>query len=157
MICPICRAVAAAPRIRKAGVDILACSGCGSSFWQPAQGFDAASIYGVDYFEGRGCASGYDDYASLEPALRRNFARRLRALGTPPAGARLLDLGAAYGFAIDEARRLGWRACGLEISAAAAKGSPCALFSGTKKPLAVNQRPTTTRLWMANATSAVAG
>jgi SAM-dependent methyltransferase len=131
MRCPVCRAAPAAPRIRKAGVDILRCSGCGSAFWQPAEGFDPASIYGADYFEGRECAAGYDDYASLEPALRHNFTRRLRALGAPPAGARLLDLGPAYGFAIDEARRLGWRACGLELSAAAARRALATLGSGS--------------------------
>jgi len=119
--CPICLAAAATPRLQKAGTTILACASCGSAFWQPDAAFDPARIYGAGYFAGSDEASGYDDYASLEVSLRHNFVRRLRALGAPRGGARLLDLGAAYGFAVDEARRLGWRAVGLEVSPAAAR------------------------------------
>lgn len=119
--CPVCLAAAATPRLQKAGTTILFCADCGSAFWQPGAGFDPAGIYGAGYFAGSDHASGYDDYASLEASLRHNFVRRLRTLGAPRAGARLLDLGAAYGFAVDEARRLGWRAAGLEVSAAAAR------------------------------------
>jgi SAM-dependent methyltransferase len=119
--CPVCRATAAAPRLRKAGVAILSCASCGSAFWEPEAAFDPAALYGARYFASRDGATGYDDYAALETSLRHNFARRLRALGAPRDGARLLDLGPAYGFAIDEARRLGWNAVGLEVSAAAAR------------------------------------
>jgi len=118
--CPVCRVDAAAPRLHKDGVAILACASCGSAFWQPDADFDAGALYGAGYFASADHAAGYDDYAALEGALRRNFARRLRALGAPHSGARLLDLGPAYGFAVDEARRLGWRAFGLEVSTAAA-------------------------------------
>lgn len=118
--CPVCGAPAA-PHLRTRGVEILACRGCGTGFWEPGAGFDPRAVYGAGYFEGVGHAAGYDDYAALEAALRRNFARRLRALGRPPAGGRLLDLGPAYGYAVDEARRLGWRALGLELSPAAAR------------------------------------
>jgi SAM-dependent methyltransferase len=117
----VCRGARVAPRLRKAGVEILFCGDCGTGFWEPGAAFDAGALYAAGYFEGAGHAAGYDDYAALEPALRANFARRLRALGAPPrAGARLLDLGPAYGFAVDEARRAGWRAVGLELSRAAA-------------------------------------
>jgi SAM-dependent methyltransferase len=119
--CPVCLAAAATPRLHKAGTTIFACASCGSAFWQPDAAFDSTGIYGTGYFAGSDHASGYDDYASLESSLRHNFVRRLRKLGLPNEGARLLDLGAAYGFAVAEARRLGWRAVGLEISPAAAR------------------------------------
>lgn len=119
--CPVCLADAAAPRLHKAGTTILRCARCGSAFWQPGIEFDAAGLYGAGYFADSEEATGYDDYASLEVSLRHNFVRRLRKLGAPRAGARLLDLGAAYGFAVDEARRLGWHAVGLEVSPAAAR------------------------------------
>jgi SAM-dependent methyltransferase len=119
--CPICLAAAATPRLYKAGTTIFACASCGSAFWQPDAAFDPVGIYDAGYFAGSDHASGYDDYASLEVSLRHNFVRRLRALGAPREGERLLDLGAAYGFAVDEARRLGWRAVGLEVSPAAAR------------------------------------
>jgi SAM-dependent methyltransferase len=119
--CPVCLAAAATPHLQKAGTTIFACASCGSAFWQPDAAFDTAGIYDAGYFAGSDHASGYDDYASLEVSLRHNFVRRLRALGAPREGARLLDLGAAYGFAVDEARRLGWRAVGLEVSPTAAR------------------------------------
>jgi SAM-dependent methyltransferase len=140
--CPVCRSGAAAPRLRKAGVAILACASCGSAFWQPGAEFDARALYAGEYFASSTHAVGYDDYAALEGSLRHNFARRLRALGAPRDGARLLDLGPAYGFAIDEARRLGWRAVGLEVSRDAAKrahalcGAPIAVGDAQAIPFA---------------------
>lgn len=131
LICAVCRSARVAPRLRKSGVEILFCAECGTGFWQPEAGFSAASIYGGRYFEGAPEAAGYDDYGALEPSLRRNFARRLRALGTPQRlGARLLDLGPAYGYAVDEARRAGWRALGLELSRAAATRAAAGAGSG---------------------------
>jgi SAM-dependent methyltransferase len=127
--CPVCGAEAA-PRLRKGGVEILFCSDCGVGFWQPAPGFDAGALYGAHYFEGRDLGPGYDDYAALESALRHNFARRLRALRAPPAGARLLDLGPAFGYAVGEARRQGWWATGLEVSRAAAARAAAAAGAG---------------------------
>jgi SAM-dependent methyltransferase len=118
--CPVCGAAAAA-WLHKDGVEIRRCAECGLGFWRPDAAFRSASIYDGAYFEGGTLGPGYDDYGALEGALRRNFARRVAALGPPSPGARLLDLGAAYGFAVDEARRAGWRASGLEVSAAAAR------------------------------------
>jgi SAM-dependent methyltransferase len=114
------------PRLRKAGIPILFCAVCGTGFWQPGPDVDPTALYDASYFEGADHAAGYDDYASLEGTLRATFARRLRALGPPPqAGARLLDLGPAYGFAVAESCRAGWRAVGLELSpAAAARAAP---------------------------------
>lgn len=102
------------------GARIHFCADCGTGSWEPGPDFAARSLYGAGYFESATEPAGYDDYASLEPALRDTFARRLRALGPPRRGARLLDLGPAFGYAVDEARRQGWRACGLELSRAAA-------------------------------------
>lgn len=104
---------------------ILFCSDCGTGFWQAGRGHDPSALYGPDYFESATQPVGYDDYGSLEHSLRANFSRRLRALGEPPrVGARLLDVGSAYGYAVDEARRAGWRATGLELSPAAAVRAP---------------------------------
>jgi SAM-dependent methyltransferase len=103
------------------GVEIEECAGCGVRFWRPPPGFDPRSTYDAGYFADASSARGYDDYAALEPALRRNFARRLARLGRPAPGARLLDVGAAYGFAVGEALAAGWRALGVEISAAGAR------------------------------------
>jgi SAM-dependent methyltransferase len=119
----VCRTGRAEPRLRKAGVEILFCAACGTGFWQRGAGFEPASLYGPGYFEGPSESAGYDDYGALEAALRHTFVRRLRRLGPPRPGARLLDLGPAFGYAGDEARRLGWRAAGLDVSRAAAARS----------------------------------
>jgi SAM-dependent methyltransferase len=108
-------------RLRAGGVAIAECAGCGVRFWRPPRGFDARSTYDASYFADPSEARGYDDYGTLEPALRRTFARRLARLGAPAPGARLLDVGAAYGFAVTEARAAGWSAFGVEVSAAAAR------------------------------------
>jgi SAM-dependent methyltransferase len=119
---------------------ISECAACGVRFWRPPPGFDPRSTYDARYFADPANARGYDDYAALEPALRRNFARRLARLGAPAPGARLLDVGAAYGFALSEARAAGWRAAGVEISAAAARraaragGAAIALADATALP-----------------------
>jgi SAM-dependent methyltransferase len=108
-------------RFRARGVAITECAECGVRFWRPPPGFDPRSTYDAGYFADSSAARGYDDYAALEPALRRNFARRLARLGAPAPGARLLDVGAAYGFAVAEAQSAGWRAFGVEISATGAR------------------------------------
>jgi SAM-dependent methyltransferase len=101
---------------------ILECVACGLAWWEPGADFAPERIYDAAYFRGPD-ARGYADYAGEEAALRRNFARRLARLGAPARGARVLDVGAAYGFGVAEARRAGWHAFGIEIGAAAARAA----------------------------------
>jgi len=119
--CAICGVGRTRLKLRKAGSEILECTSCRCQFWLPPPGFRAEEIYGATYFEGARTLEGYDDYGSMEGPLRRTFRRRLKALGTPESEDGLLDIGAAYGYAVEEARRLGWRATGLEVSRAAAQ------------------------------------
>jgi len=128
--CAVCGAGPARPKLRKDGVQILACPACGLAWWEPPAGFRPEALYDGAYFGDPGERRGYDDYASLEGALRRSFARRLARLPAPAAGARLLDVGAAFGFAVAEARGAGWRAIGLERSREAAGRAARALPGG---------------------------
>src|SRR5262249_36404199 len=64
----------------------------------------------------RDADSGYGDYLSAENSHRRMAARRLRWIGRYQAPGRLLDVGCAAGFFIDEARQRGWEVAGIEIS-----------------------------------------
>jgi SAM-dependent methyltransferase len=118
--CTVCGAESPRPKYQKQGVEILECRRCGVAFWSPPEDFRAEDVYDGAYFRDTESAHGYDDYRALEPVLRRNFARRIGRIPRPSAGARLLDLGAAYGFAVSEAQRLGWKATGVEVCAAAA-------------------------------------
>jgi SAM-dependent methyltransferase len=119
--CAVCGAESPRAKLRKQGVEILECRDCGLAFWTPPGDFRPAGVYDAAYFTGPSASRGYDDYAGLEPALRLNFARRYAKLHLPRPGARLLDIGAAFGFAIVEAQSAGWDATGLEISRAAAE------------------------------------
>jgi SAM-dependent methyltransferase len=118
--CAVCGAGPARPKLRKDGIQIVACPDCGLAWWEPPAGFSPESLYDGAYFGDPGTHRGYDDYAGLERALRATFARRLARLPPPAAGARLLDVGAALGFAVSEAGRAGWQALGLERSREAA-------------------------------------
>lgn len=120
MRCTVCGAESPRPKHRKQGVGILQCRSCGVAFWTPPADFRPEDVYDGAYFGDSSAAHGYDDYAALEPVLRRNFARRMERIPQPQGVARLLDIGAAYGFAVSEAQRLGWDATGLEVSASAA-------------------------------------
>ncbi|MCC6642138.1 MAG: class I SAM-dependent methyltransferase, partial [Deltaproteobacteria bacterium] len=106
-------------KLCKQGVDVLQCSACALAFWLPAEHFDPSRIYDADYFASDAAAHGYDDYAALEPALRATFRRRVARLRLP-SGARLLDVGAAYGYAASEAQRAGLRVAAVELSREAA-------------------------------------
>ncbi len=117
--CPVCGSDSVRQKLRKQGVDVLQCGVCALAFWQPGAEFDPASLYDGDYFSGDHAAHGYDDYAALEPALRATFRRRLARLRGAP-GARLLDVGAAYGYAASEAERAGFRVAAIEVSREAA-------------------------------------
>jgi len=139
--CAACGARERRAKLRTHGVEILECGDCGLAFWEPGVGHRAAAVYDADYFDSSEAGHGYDDYAGLEEVLRRNFRRRVAAIPRPGPEARLVDIGAAYGYAVDESRRLGWRAVGLEISRAAAvraaraTGFRVAVASADRAPL----------------------
>lgn len=71
------------------------------------------------YFEGEGL--GYSSYLAQEPTLRRTFVHLLDTLERRSmTGGRLLEVGCAYGFFLDEARGRFDRCEGTELSEAAA-------------------------------------
>jgi SAM-dependent methyltransferase len=116
--CPACGTADVVERFAKAGHRYVACSGCGLSRLDPRpDAAQAAALYDATYFVGGG-NGGYQDYASDEVLHRANARRRLAVLGEtdvrPPG--RLLDVGCAHGFFLDEARRAGWGVAGVEIS-----------------------------------------
>lgn len=92
---------------------IVACA-CGLARTQLPAGFDPASIYTEDYFQG-GHVDGYADYRGSEAELRQEFRQVLAALRTHVRGGRLIELGCAYGYFLEEARAA-FEVCGVEIS-----------------------------------------
>jgi SAM-dependent methyltransferase len=126
--CVLCRAQvepATALVWRKDGYDIVRCPSCGLVFRaQPPEEQALDRIYDEDYFRDRperASRHGYADYLRDASLHRANARRRLRLLAeqTPHRG-RLLDVGCAGGFFVDEARRAGWEASGVDVSTAMA-------------------------------------
>ena len=117
--CPACgRATDHRHRFRVDGCDILQCRECGLGCTETS-GFDAAAYYTEDYFSG-GRADGYADYLGAEPVLRREFARSVEFIRRYRNGGRLLELGCAYGFFLQEAARH-FDVTGVELAAQAAE------------------------------------
>lgn len=119
--CAVCGANDPRPKLRKGETQILECGSCGLAFWTPEPDFHAQELYDASYFDDRRVGRGYDRYAALEQSLRLTFARRLSRLPRLGPSARVLDIGAAFGFAVAEALQAGWQAVGVEISVAAAR------------------------------------
>ncbi len=116
--CPACgRATAHRLLYRKNNCDILRCEECGLGRTDAA-GFDPASYYTGDYFEG-GHADGYADYLGAEPVLRREFSQTVDLIRSLKPGGRLLELGCAYGFFLAEAVPH-YDVTGIELAADAA-------------------------------------
>jgi SAM-dependent methyltransferase len=95
------------------GFDIVQCT-CGLARTVLPDGFDIASIYTEDYFQG-GHRDGYADYEGSGEELRHEFKRILQALQRHVKSGKLVELGCAYGYFLDEAASA-FEVTGIEIS-----------------------------------------
>lgn len=111
--CVACGATAARPLWTVNGFAVVGCT-CGLARTALPPGFDPASIYTEAYFQG-GHTDGYGDYASAADELRPEFQRILAALTRHVAGGRLVEIGCAYGFFLEQARAA-FTVSGVEIS-----------------------------------------
>lgn len=116
--CIVCGALEARPQFVKWDHEIVRCTGCGLGSARLPQGFEPRTIYTEDYFQG-GRSDGYADYRATEPVLRAEFRRTLKQLARAGVrGGRLLEIGCAYGFFLDEARD-SFDAYGADVAEAA--------------------------------------
>lgn len=113
--CPACGRLTPQPLLyEKNGCRIHRCADCGLGHTD-ASGFDPRAYYTEAYFSG-GHADGYADYRAAEPVLRREFAHVVRFIRRYKASGRLLEIGCAYGFFLEEARAH-FDVTGIEIAA----------------------------------------
>jgi SAM-dependent methyltransferase len=117
LACPACAGTTAHRKLySKNFCDILQCAQCGLGRAECGS-FDIHGYYTEDYFSGaRG--DGYVDYRGSELVLRREFARTVQFIRGFRKNGRLLEIGCAYGFFLEEARRF-YDVAGIEIADAA--------------------------------------
>ncbi|MCL4504764.1 MAG: class I SAM-dependent methyltransferase [Chloroflexi bacterium] len=116
--CPNCHGTESRLYWQKNGFDIVRCATCGLIFVSPMPSDEAIRAHYQDpaYFSGDD-QQGYNDYASMEKALRPHFLRRLRRLHDHfPQYGTLLDYGCAAGYFLKLARNEGWQVRGVELS-----------------------------------------
>lgn len=94
------------PHFQAAGFAVHRCPACGLGRTLLPEKFDVASIYDETYFQG-GQADGYADYQGSRAELSEEFRQVVKLLEqTGLHSGRLLEVGCAYGFFLDEAARL---------------------------------------------------
>jgi SAM-dependent methyltransferase len=105
-------------RFSKNRSDIYQCSSCGLGRAEAAN-FDPNTYYTQNYFDG-GHADGYADYQGAEPVLRQEFAKTVQFVRRFRPSGRLLEIGCAYGFFLQEAQAY-YAASGIELAQSAAE------------------------------------
>lgn len=102
------------------GFELVACAECGMLMRRVLPGPDELpGIYAPEYYEHRPehPVRGYADYLGDAERHRETARRRLALLDRfAHRRGRLLDVGAAAGFFVDEARRAGWHAEGVDVA-----------------------------------------
>jgi SAM-dependent methyltransferase len=107
-----------APGLEVGGYRYQVCPSCGTGSVAPLPSqAEVRDLYGSAYFEG-GVPGGYSDYARDEALHRRNARLRLEVIAKAGASApgRIVDVGCATGFFLEEAREAGWSVCGVDLS-----------------------------------------
>lgn len=105
-------------RFSKNRSDIYQCNSCGLGRAEAVK-FDPAAYYTEAYFDG-GQADGYPDYRGTQPVLRQEFAKTIQFVRRFRPSGRLLELGCAYGFFLEEAKEH-YAVSGIELAEGAAE------------------------------------
>jgi 2-polyprenyl-3-methyl-5-hydroxy-6-metoxy-1,4-benzoquinol methylase len=119
--CNLCGSENRRPFMPQNEKGLVACLDCGLVYVSPRpDANELYALYGETYFRNNDDGTvGYHDYIADERNIRRTFNRRLDMLHKfiqPGGGRKLLDVGCAAGFFVDEAARRGWQVEGLDVS-----------------------------------------
>ena len=104
--------------LEKNGYEIMRCRCCGVGR-AVVLNFAAEALYTADYFTGK-VEQAYVDYSGSEKVLREEFRRQLGFLRTAVPSGKLLEIGCAYGFFLQEAKEF-FDVYGVEVSADAVR------------------------------------
>lgn len=97
---------------------LVQCQNCGLVYVgnQP-QAQELYALYGETYFHNEESGEvGYSDYVADEPNIRKTAQRRIQHIERFVSPGRMLDVGCATGFFIDEAHKRSWQVAGLDVS-----------------------------------------
>ena len=100
------------------GYSIQRCEACGVGSTNIPETFNPLSLYEESYFQG-GQSDGYADYLGTEQVLRSEFRQSIKKLrNAGVTSGRLLEVGCAYGFFLQEAKAY-FQCRGLEVAESA--------------------------------------
>ena len=119
--CDLCGSGAFTKLFKKNGFPVVRCCACGLVAIKTPVEFDLRSVYDALYFRG-GQKDGYADYPAMEQPIRAEFRQTvlfLKRLCHDGTRKRLLEIGSAYGFFLDEAKSL-FDCTGVEVCREAA-------------------------------------
>ena len=115
------------PRIifYKDGYRIVRCKSCGLVYVSPRDAFNRiVRLYSHPYFElekfARKYRTGYRNYVADRELHAAYFRKKVREIRRHTSGGRLLDVGTAFGYFLEEARQAGFDGWGIDVSEYAA-------------------------------------
>jgi len=116
--CNLCGGMTHQPFCPQNGRGLVQCMNCGLVFvgeQPPAE--ELYSLYSENYFHNDESGEvGYHDYIKDEPNIRKTVNKRFNHIEQFVKGGRMLDVGCAMGFFVDEAHKRGWQVEGLDVS-----------------------------------------
>ncbi|MEZ4669399.1 MAG: class I SAM-dependent methyltransferase [Anaerolineae bacterium] len=121
--CNLCGSNENTPFCPENGLRLVQCNHCGLVYVSPRPDpHELYALYGETYFQNnQSGVVGYTNYLKDEANIRKTFARRLRRLAQFMKPGKLLDVGCAAGFFLDESHKQGWQVQGLDVSSFAAE------------------------------------
>ncbi len=116
--CNLCGSKQHTPFCPENGLGLVKCQQCGLVYVNPRPDpAELYALYGETYFHNNDSGVvGYSNYIKDEANIRRTSNKRLRLLERFIKPGRLLDVGCAVGFFIDEGRKRGWQVEGMDVS-----------------------------------------
>lgn len=116
--CNLCGSTDNHPFCPENGLRLVQCKQCNLVYVSPRPDpQELYALYGETYFNNeQSGVVGYTNYLKDETNIRKTFARRLKGLEQFVKNGKLLDVGCAAGFFLDEAHKRGWQVQGLDVS-----------------------------------------
>ncbi len=121
--CNLCGSEQRHPYCPENGLRLVQCEDCGLVYVNPRPDpHELYALYGETYFRNeQSGVVGYTNYLKDEANIRKTFAGRLKRISRFIKPGKLLDVGCAAGFFLDEARKIGWQVQGLDVSSFAVR------------------------------------